>query len=100
VALGYLTPPVNRRRPTLKPMTVTARTTIAAHRVEADVTRAVMLVIFVVARMIAIEEEIEASEIEYNVLCKHMNLVGHWIGSWDLLQSIEYGPDEGTPRSP
>lgn len=39
--------------------------------------------------LLRIEEEIEESDMDYNLLCKHMNLIAAWIKSWDELQRIE-----------
>lgn len=43
-----------------------------------------------VMRLLRVEEEIDQSDLDYNLLCKHMNLLSHWIGTWDDLQRIEY----------
>lgn len=41
-------------------------------------------------RLLRVEEEIEQTDLDYNLLCQHMNLVNQWISTWDDLQRIEH----------
>lgn len=49
-----------------------------------------------VITLVRIEEEMKATDLDYQLLCKHMNLVGQWIKTWDHLQELEYLLEEGT----
>lgn len=47
-----------------------------------------------VISLIRIDGELKDTDLDYTSLCKHMNLVGQWVNTWDLLQELEYLAEE------